>query len=247
MLRALGAEVLKLKRSWMPLWTGLVVLVLFPLISLTAVRLGSSGMAHTTWVTFMRSGAQMMAGYGVVLFGLVAAYMFGREYSEGTVKGILTLPLRREYVILAKAIVLAVWVLGLTLLSVAVQAGYAALLGLNGFSYAHAVECVRDSLAVSLLIFGTLPFVALLAMLGRGYLAPMVFSAVTAAAGLGLAEAGWARWFPWSMPAAVTGIVLGPPLPIGRLVPASWVLMAVVFLAGSAAVVWYVDTADNAE
>lgn len=246
MLRALQAEVFKLKRSRMPLWTALTVF-LAPLISLSAVRV-TAGVAHTTWGTFMQAGPQMIAGvYGVVLFGLVAAYLFGSEYGAGTTDGMLTLPLRREYFVLAKMVVLGVWLLGLTLLSVVVQAGYAALLGLSGLTWAGAASSLADSLVVSLLIFCTLPLVALLAMLGRGYMAPMVFSAVAAAAGVGLAEAGWSRWFPWSVPMAVTGVSLGPPLSMPHLVSGSWLLMAVTFLAGLASTVGYVDAADNIE
>ena len=80
----------------------------------------------------------------------------------------------------------------------------------------------------------------------RGYLAPMAFSAVMGTVGLAVAEAGWTRWFPWSMPTAVTGVGLFPAAPMQTLVTGSWVLAAAVFVAGCAAVVWYVDNADSA-
>jgi hypothetical protein len=75
----------------------------------------------------------------------------------------------------------------------------------------------------------------------------MAFSGMTAWVGLGLAEAGWSRWFPWSMPMGITGIILGPPIEIRGLVPGSWAVMAALFVAGAAALVWYVDTADIGE
>jgi ABC-2 type transport system permease protein len=246
MLRALHAEMLKLKRSRMPLWTALIVL-LFPIVSVTSTNV-TVGTEHMSWAAFTRLNPQLMAsGYGVILFGLVAAYLFGREYGEGTVRQMLTLPMRREYSVAAKMVVLAAWVLALTLFSVAVQAGYAGALGLKGFSWALAATTLRESLLVSLLILGTLPFVALMAVIGRGYLAPMVFSALSAMAGLGLAEAGWSRWFPWSMPMAVTGVSMWPPFPIESLVAGSWALIGGVFAAGVAALMWYCDTADSAE
>jgi ABC-2 type transport system permease protein len=157
-----------------------------------------------------------------------------------------TLPVRREYFVLAKALIALAWILCLTALALLAQAAYAAALGLHGASWGEALSCAREGLAVALLIFGTLPIVVLLAMRGRGYLAPMVYSAVKAAVGLGLAEAGWGAWFPWAMPATVTGIVLGPPIPMGELVPGSWALMALLFAAGSAAVLWQVDATDDA-
>ena len=247
MLRALKAEVLKLKRSRMPLWTGLIVVVA-PLIIVSGVRSMNAGGRRTSWTMFMRSGTQLLASwYGVVLFGLVAAYLFGREYGEGTATEMLTLPLRREYLVAAKIAVLAAWVLGLTLLSMVVQAGYAALLAVDGATWAGAARCLVDSLSVSALVFATLPVVALLAMIGKGYLAPMAYSGVVASVGLGLAEAGWTRWFPWSMPIAVTGVALFPAAPMPSLVPASWAIAFGLFAVGLAALFWYVDRADSAQ
>jgi bacitracin transport system permease protein len=135
MLRALQAEVLKLKGSRMPFWTGSVVL-LAPLLTLAAARGRPGGAALLGWTAFMRSGAQLIAGvYGIMLFGLVAAYLFGREYVEGTANEMLTLPLRRESFIVAKMVVLAVWVLALTVFSMGAQAVYAALVGVGGPSW----------------------------------------------------------------------------------------------------------------
>jgi ABC-2 type transport system permease protein len=244
MLRALTAELLKLKRSSLPLWTGLIVLMA-PLFAHEFTK--SVPGVHVTWAAFMRIGPALLASwYGTVLFGLVTAYVFGREYSEGTAKEMLTLPIRRECFVAAKTAILVAWLLGLTLLSVAVQAGGAAIVGIDGASWAVATECLGVSLKAALLIFATLPVVALLAMRGKGYLAPLAYSGVAATLGLGLAEAGWTRWFPWSMQMTVAGMALFPAVPMPSLVTASWVLMALVFAAGAGGVVWYFDSADSA-
>lgn len=244
MLRALHAEISKLKRSRMPLWTALIML-LMPLIVVGIVQAPQA--PPIGWVDFMRVGSEMLATLGIVVFGMVAAYLFGRDHVEGTAPTVLTLPMRREYPVLAKGIVLLAWVLALTLLSVGAGAGYAAILGLKGFTLARLASTTGESLEVAMLLFGTLPIVALLAVIGRGYIAPMAFSGMTAWVGLGLAEAGWSRWFPWSMPMGITGIILGPPIEIRGLVAGSWAVMATLFVAGLVALVWYVDTADAGE
>jgi len=247
MLRALKAEFQKLKRAGMPLWTALIVLVA-PVVTVGMVSLADNATVVVTWGDFMRYGPQLVASwYGAVLFGLVAAYLFGREHGEGTEKQMFTLPLRREYFFVAKMMVLAIWVAGLLLLSVAAQAAYATLLGLPGASWASVAECVTAELKVAVLIYATLPWVALVAMIGKGYVAPLVYSAITAALGLGLAEAGWGRWFPWSMPLSVTGVALFPSVPMPTLVAWSWALIALVFVSGTAAAVTYVDRADNTQ
>jgi len=244
MLRALRAEMLKLKGSAMPLWTALVVVVA-PSITVSTFRLGSGGTSGARWADFMLAGPQLVASwYGAVLFGLVAAYLFGREQNDGTQEQMLTLPVRREYFFVAKMFVLGVWVLGLTALSLFAQAGYAASVGAQGASWADAFRISLMALKVSILLYATLPWVALIAMVGKGYLAPMVYASITAAVGLGLAEAGWGRWFPWSMQLSVTGVTLFPSVPMPTLVAGSWALMALVFVTGSAAALWYNTHAD---
>jgi ABC-2 type transport system permease protein len=157
----------------------------------------------------------------------------------------LTLPLRREYLVAAKLVVLAAWVLGLALFSVVAQAGYALLLGVGGATWAEAALSIRDAVAVAALIFATLPVVALLAMIGRGYLAPMAYSGVMASVGVALAEAGWTRWFPWSMQIAVSGMALFPAVEMQGLVPGSWAVSLGLFGIGLAALFAYVDLADS--
>jgi ABC-2 type transport system permease protein len=247
MLRAIRAEFAKLKRARVPLWTAAAV-CLFPLLSVMAIRL-TDGAPRATWTAFMLFGPRMIASaYGVMLFGLAAAYLFGREFTEGTEKNMLTLPVRREAFVAAKLVVLAVWVGALALLAVAAQALYAALLGLDGFAWAGLAETLEQSLQVALMIYLTLPVVAWLSMIGRGYLTPMVFSALIASAGMVVAEVGWGRWFPWSMPIAVTGSVFMPPTAgVPGLSPASWAIAAGVFALGLAATFAYVDRVDNTQ
>jgi hypothetical protein len=245
MLRALTAEIMKLKRSNMPLWTALVVLAA-PMFTATPIVLYGDDVSAVGWATFMSSSPKFMASwYGTLLFGLVAAFLFGREYVEGTAKEMLTLPVRREYFFAAKMVVLALWVIGLVVLSTAVQAGVAAALGVHSASWAAVMDSFVVSFEVALLIYAALPWVALLAMVGRGYMAPMVYSSVAAALGLGLAEAGWTRWVPWSMPMSVAGMALFPSVPMPGLVGGSWALMVLVFVTGSAAVVLYMDRVDT--
>lgn len=265
MTRVLGAEFLKLKRSMMPLWTSLAVLVyaalnlaILPAVTSpkTLEKIASvggvfaeavtAGLYRPNWTNFLHFGAQGIAGsWGVLTFGLVAAYLFGREFKEGTATTMLTLPVRREYVVLAKLAVLAVWVFGLTLLSVVLQMGVVALLGVSGFAWMHVVRSLTDGLTVSLLLYLTLPVVAWFAMLGKGYLRPMLFSLAMMMVGNALVGTSWSRWFPWNMPLHLVG-ASWYPIPPSGLVPGSWAVAVGVFLAGLAALVWQIDHTDNA-
>jgi ABC-2 type transport system permease protein len=247
MLRSLRAEFLKLRRARMLLWTALTVAVA-PAVAAGGVQLGDRGISDTTWESFLHIGPQMMASWwGVLLFGLAASFLFGREFTDGTAKNMLTLPIRREAFVFAKLIVLAVWVLGLVGLSVVLHAAYAAVLGLPGFAWSHVWVSLGETLRTAVLIYLTLPVVASLAMLEKGYLPPMLFSGFMATASFMVGAVGWGRWFPWSMPLAVAGSSFGPLFPAPVLVPASWAIDAVLFWLGVVVMLVYIDRADNTQ
>lgn len=247
MWRALVAEITKLKRSSIPWWTVATVLIGPSLSNVFATSLETKA-SGITWPDFFGLGAMTMGTwYGILLFGLVTAFVFGREFSEGVAPNMLTVPTRREYFVLAKFTVLAVWVAALTVLSVLAQAAWATLLGFDGFTWSAVWEGTGDVLTVALLIFLTLPVVALVAVVSRGVFAPMIFSALGFSAGMIGGIAGWGDWLPWAMPTTVAGTFLGPtvPLSIPELTTGSWAIAFGVFAFGVLAVLWWVNNADS--
>ena len=118
-----------------------------------------------------------------------------------------------------------VWVFALGLLSVIAQAAYAALLGFDGFAWEHVLTSLRDSMLVMLAIAATLPLVGWIAVLGRGYLAPMIFSGIAFVSGVLFLQAGWERWVPWAMPIALVGMGWVPGETKSSLVTASWLIL----------------------
>lgn len=247
MTRALRAELLKLRRAPVPLWTALAVAVV-PALTASSVRMVDGSLDHTTWTSFMALAPQMMASWwGVLIFGLATAYMFGREYLDGTAKNMLTLPVRREAFVVAKLIVLAGWLAALTLVAVALQAAFALVLGVPGFAWGHIWRAVVDCLEIAGLIFLTLPAIGALAVLERGYLPPMMVSALMATAAFLVGAIGWGRFFPWSMPLAVAGSAFGPLIEPPVLEPASFAISGTLFAVGLAVLLAYIDRADNTQ
>ncbi len=247
MLRALTAELTKLKRATLPLWT-LATVCAAPALS-NVFATASSDWTHTTpWPTFVGLGPMSMGTwYGILLFGLITAFLFGREYSEGVATNILTVPTRREYFVLAKFVLLAVWVFALTLLAVVAQVVWATALGLHGATWSSVWACFGDMLTVALLIFLTLPVVALVAVMSRGVFAPMIFSAFGFSAGMLGGIAGWGDWLPWAMPTSIAGSFMGPMGMASQttLDAGSWAIAVGVFVLGLAALLYWVDRADS--
>jgi ABC-2 type transport system permease protein len=264
MMRLLAAEFLKLRRSRMPLWSGLIVLVasalslaVLPVLAdpktqATIAKSGgvfaqavAAGAYAPSWAHYLRIGVQGMSGsWGILTFGLVTAYLFGREFKEGAAKNLLTLPIRREYVVLAKLIVLAVWVFGLGLLSVALTSLATAALGVGGFAWSAILASVGETTAAIAPLYLTLPFVAWFAVRGRGYLQPMLYSLGVMMVGNALVQTPVSPYFPWNMPLHMVGASWYPVSP-SPVLPASWVVAVAVFALGVAALMWQIDHADS--
>lgn len=263
MLRALKAEVLKLKRAHVVWWTALVVAV-YAIVNtvMTAsfkdpgagarmaqaggsfAKAAAAGMYEPTWENFLRFIPQGIGGgIGALLFGFVAAYVFGREFKERTDSVMLVTPIRREYFVAAKLAVLFGWVTSLALLWFVLQTAGTALVGAERFAWAGLLAALGDSMKATLLIYLTLPFVAWVAWLRRGYLWPMVFTVVAMTLSNGFIFTEFARYYPWDMPLLVAG-ASWIPIPPASLVPGSWLVAVAVFALGAALLGWQVDRSD---
>lgn len=116
---AVRVEAMKLVRS--PVGTiGTLALVLGTLALLggitAALAAGNreltakAGVAATLdWAGLLASAAQVTAAGGLLGFGVVLAWIVGREFTDGTITGLFALPVSRSRIALAKLTVYAAW------------------------------------------------------------------------------------------------------------------------------------------
>lgn len=257
-MRAVRAEFLKLKGSWVPLWTTLAVVAysvlpvagtfLFKDPSKTAQfeKVGGAwtqayhlGYYTATWENLLRQNVQAIAGgVALLLFGFVTAYVFGRERKEGTDATMLTAPVSRRWFMIAKLVVVGMWVLALTLFWFTLQTVAFTLGAPSGFEWSLIWRSLGQTLAAALLLYCMLPLVAFVALLGKpGYLKPMIASILLQPVSpLGTTEN--AHLFPPTMPILIDGASWMPVVTTDKLAPISWLIAAAVFVAGAALVIW---------
>ena len=82
----------------------------------------------------------------------------------------------------------------------------------------------------------------MVAVVGRGYLAPLGFTIVTLVLGNVVGATGWGKWFPWSIVPLFAGVA-GPRA--DTLAEHSIALLALTFVAGCGATIWRVRYADT--
>jgi len=196
------------------------------------------------WPTYLSLIAIVLAG-GTIVIGFIEAFVFGREYAEGTAKNMLTLPISRSMFVAAKIIVSMVWYTCIVVVVYGISILLGVLVGLPGFDPVLLERNSRLCLLILLetILLSSLP--AWIAVVGRGYLAPIgftIFSSIVL--GQIFLHTGWAPWVPWSIVFLSAGA--GEP---GAPVPGagSFVVLAAVFVIGCTALYLVLDRADNTQ
>jgi len=251
-LHALWVEVLKARRSKMPLFTALGF-ALFPLgggffmIILKdpefARRVGLiSAKAQLTmgvadWPTYLGFLALGTAAAGIILFSLIGSWVFGREYVDRTAKDLLSLPTPRSAIVAAKFILVAGWsgVLVVMIYLIALVVGAAVVL-----PYVPAQVILQGGLTLAvtaLLTFAVAPPIIFFASAGRGYLPPVGVAILAIAFAQVIGIIGWGEYFPWSIPGVYSQG--------GELGVASYVIVVLTCLVGLAATFIWWELADQ--
>ncbi len=248
---ALATEWLKARRSRVP-WLVLAGFSMVPLVAGLfmvilkdpegARRMGLLGakaeLAAGTadWPTMLGMLAQAVAVGGAILFAFLTSWVFGREFADRTVRGLLATPTSRGAIVVAKAIVVGAWGLVITAWIVVLGFGVGLLVGLPGWSDALAAESVRNIVAAALLTIALQPVTGLLASVGRGYMAGLAWAVLTIAVAQVLAVLGLGAAFPWAVPGLVSGAAGSDAV----IPPASIALVLLVGAAGLVlAVAWW--------
>jgi ABC-2 type transport system permease protein len=242
---ALWAEGLKIRRSrilWISVGFGVfldVVMGFFMFIlknpevarryRLVAAKASIAGQAD--WPSFFGLLSQAAAVAGLVGFGFVASWVFGREHSDRTLKDLLSLPASRGSIVTAKLIATVSWCLGLSALVFAAGLGAGSLVGLGGSDpgvLGAGARTYAVSAALTVLLVTCVAFVASAA---RGFLPALGFVVLSVLLAQVVTVVGYGAYFPWAVPALRAGAA-GPEA--ARLGAASYLTVCVTSIAGLA-------------
>jgi ABC-2 type transport system permease protein len=197
----------------------------------------------TDWPNFLTLIVEMGGLGGAMVFSLITAYAFGREYVEGTAKNMLAMPIARSRFVFAKIIVCAVWFGALTLWLIAEAWLAGTILGIGGFTTALFLSAVKRILVLALMSLSTAVVVAWIAVQTRGYFAPLGFAIFTIVLSSVFGHTGWGPWVPWS----IIGLYSGAAGPGATLGWGSYVVIAATFLVGTGLTVRHEVAADNGQ
>lgn len=219
-LQALQAEMIKNRHSRI-LWVTFIAFAIAPLMggvfmlimnsaeamdkaSLLNAKVEAMGF-EANWPSYLGILTQAMGVGGVLIFGFVASWLFGREYSDGTAKDLLALPVSRTRIMNAKFAVYAGWCLALAISNLLIGLGIGSILQLPGLASQEVLVVLQDYFLTTLLTILLGTPIALFALWGKGYLAPLGFVALTLVFSQVIAATGYGNYFPWSIPGLYSG------------------------------------------
>ena len=215
---SIWTEVLKVRKSvvvWVTLGLSVFVVLLmgFMMVILkdpdTARKFGIIGAkaviaaGQADWPSYHKMLIQITAIMGLLVYGFIASWTFGREYSDRTVKDLLALPISRSTIVLAKTTVIVVWCGLLSTLILPLWLLIGNVVGLPGWDpYAQNRWIFGYLVSAPMVILISIP-VTFIASVGRGYLAPLGFVIFTIALTQIFGVLDHMEFIPWGIPLLV--------------------------------------------
>lgn len=194
------------------------------------------------WQSYLSILTQAMGIGGVLVFGFVASWIFGREYSDGTAKDLLSLPTSRTKIVNAKFAVYIIWCSALAVSNIVIGLVIGTILPLPMPEYNILFPKFSDYIFTSIMTILIGSPIAFFAMWGKGYLAPLGFVALTLVFSQVIAATGYGAYFPWSIP----GLYSGAGGEYKKLLDNySYLILFLTCIAGYLATVIYWKTADQ--
>lgn len=157
------------------------------------------------WPSYLGLLAQAISIGGLMVFGFVTSWVFGREYTDRTIKDLLALPISRNTIVLSKFILVLLWCTILSMIVFAVGLIVGNVVDIPGWSPGIVLRGLIVFVICSLLTILLSTPVALFASIGRGYLSPLGFMIFTLVLSQMVAAAGYGHLFPWAVPAIASG------------------------------------------
>jgi ABC-2 type transport system permease protein len=253
---ALWAETLKIRRSKL-LWISIIVTLFFALVmgffmfvlknpaiareyGLVGAKATLIGKADWPSLFMLLNRLSMV---GMIGFGFLASWCFGREYADRTFKDLLALPVSRSAIITGKFIVLGAWCLVIAVLLYALGLLAGCIVGLDGWDsqvFYNATGSYALSITLILLLVTTVAFVA---SWSRGYLPPLAFMILTMLLAQVVMILGYGPYFPWAIPILASGEGGPDAAPVGFI---SYTILFITTAAGLAGTYAWWRFADQA-
>jgi ABC-type transport system involved in multi-copper enzyme maturation permease subunit len=195
-----------------------------------------------SWDSYFNILSQAVGVGGILVFGFVASWVFGREYAEGTSKDLLSLPTSRTSILNAKFMLYVCWCAALAVFNLLTGFLIGTILQLPPLSQHPLSSHLSTYALTTLLTILTGTPIAFFALWGKGYLAPLGFVALTLVFAQIIAATGYGTYFPWAIPGIFSGASGEYKTQLNK---ASYLILLLTSMAGYMATIVYWKKADH--
>jgi ABC-type transport system involved in multi-copper enzyme maturation permease subunit len=166
-----------------------------------------------SWENYLVLLSQGMAGIGLIGFGFITSWVFGREYTDHTIKDILTLPASRSSFVISKLLVIMIWGILLSAIFMASGLLFGRIAGISGWSGQLFTSFLYKFTMVSLLSLLLSTPIAFFASSSNGFLLPIGIVILTMMMANFTGLVGVGPYFPWAIP-SLFAVPSGKPIEI---------------------------------
>ena len=237
MVSLLSTELLKLKRSSMFLISILGAAVApFVVVVATYVHEPATPFKEL----FYNVNLYTVLIIGVPLYGVVTSYLFNREYTENTLKNILTTPVSRVSFIMSKTLLLFMWIMMLTVTAWGITLVLGVLTQFNGLNISVLTESLKQFSIGGLLLFILSSPIILLTLVMKNYVPTIIFTVVITLINVMGGNSEHRALFPW----AAAGDIANNTLPLTYPPEYSYIGITATALIGFTAMIVYFKKVD---
>ncbi|GAA0123831.1 ABC transporter permease [Clostridium faecium] len=215
MVNLLYTEILKLKGSNM-FWVSIVGAVVAPFMTFIAYVMEKLKMPHVSIKfskLFSDCNFYVILLIGILLYGLIAAYLFNREYVEDTLKNLLTIPISRTNLVVSKLVLLLIWIMALTIISWVMTL----ILGLIGpfedLNNTVLITSFKEYIIGGGLLFLLSTPIIFVTLLFKDYVPTIAFTIAITMVNVLISNSEYSVLHPWSATVAIATNVFRPEYP----------------------------------
>ena len=207
LVNLLYCEFLKLKRSKILLVSVLGALITPMIIFLLGVQIHFSGSEERIARLSMNIFYYDFLLYNMLLFGIIVyavmgAHLFSREYTENTLKTILVIPVQKQVFIINKFAMLFIWVMLMMLISwfslFILSAIYHVLFGLTGFGVEVPFNQLGNVMLGGALMYITISPFIFLSLITKGFIVPVIAAVAITMTTVVVINGSWNVLWPWA-------------------------------------------------
>jgi ABC-type transport system involved in multi-copper enzyme maturation permease subunit len=160
---------------------------------------------EANWNSYFGLLSQAVGVGGVLIFGFVVSWLFGREYSDGTAKDLLSLPISRAKILNAKFFFYIIWCIALVLSNLLLGLLIGFSLRLPDWDSAMLSNNIQVYFKTTIMIILLNTPIAFFAVFGKGFMTPLGIVAILLVLAQIIGALGFGNYFPWAIPGIYSG------------------------------------------